>query len=111
MYRALARLGYKGVDIPPGRLVTLAGMPLEHAQKLVEVGAIEVAQTLPLSALLGWRARAAKLATRGIMDVAQVVEVTPEVLAEYLGATVNAARKWQAECQQYLTAPAEQSGG
>ena len=109
MYRMLTRVDFKGTILPPGRLSSLDGLTAEQAQTLVDVGAVEVANALPLSAILGWRVWAKKLAAYGIMDVAQVVEVPPEVLAKYLGVSTNVALKRQAECQRYLEVPAQQS--
>lgn len=95
----------KGRTIHPGSLTRLEWLTEENQQRLVNCGAVTVASPPPLRILPGWKTRAEKLRTHGIVTAVHFLEADNALIREILAVKREATiEKWKTELEKQLRA-------
>ena len=110
LYRVLQNLKMKNGIIRKGDFVTGASYSPEALAKLEEVGAIGLLHAPPLNELPDFDG-ADQLATIGIVNADQLLEVDCDVITKQLGIPASTLRAWQAEVSDWLIVPVRAGGG
>lgn len=107
LWRAHASLNRKGVRVAQrGDVKEFAWMSDEAKEILSAQGALSRVSGPPLSALPGWKTRAAKLKPLGIEKVEQLLGVDDKALGARIDRKPETIARWKTEAMDWLLAPA-----